>query len=583
MRAAIYARRSTDEHQAASLEVQVEEATRYVQRRGWTLDPSHIYLEDAVSRAEFKKRPALIAMVNAVEQKAFDVIVCRDETRLGGDGPRTTLLIQDVIDAGGRLFYYVTDEEVELNDATAKFMVSVRNFAAELEREKIASRTREHLMTKARRGLNAGGRCYGYDNVEVRDGERRLRVEYAVNEAQAAVVRGIFERYAEGWGLKKIVKDLNARKVPSPSAGKRGTGSWSPSAVHALLRRERYRGTIVWGRFAKGYRKGTKVRTEQPETDWLRVEAPQLQIIDEELWYRAHARANQNKRESLGADPAGRRGRPAKYLLSGLARCGLCGGPIAANTGKYGSAAVKVYACQYHRTRGDEVCTASLRRPVEAVDRAVLDYLARNVLTEEVVTDALRVLRQRLIDRVRSARSDVHELEAESRRLREEIANLVKAIAAGGANAKLDAVVDGVAERQERLREVDSRIRAAKTAPDAIMVELRRMELEARGRLSEFRSALEAHPDEARTFLGQVLAGKLRFTPDGNRFRIDGEVPAGAGLFDRLPKYASPGGVELQISGARNLNRDAGLTIKRPESLPKLESLWCRSVPPHSA
>src|SRR5580692_3871645 len=130
-------------------------------------------------------------MVNAVEQKAFDVIVCRDETRLGGDGPRTTLLIQDVIDAGGRLFYYVTDEEVALNDATAKFMVSVRNFAAELEREKIASRTREHLMTKARRGFNAGGRCYGYDNVEVRDGERRLRVEYALNEEQANVVREI--------------------------------------------------------------------------------------------------------------------------------------------------------------------------------------------------------------------------------------------------------------------------------------------------------------------------------------------------------------------------------------------------------
>jgi site-specific DNA recombinase len=283
----------------------------------------------------------------------------------------------------------------------------------------------------------------------------------------------------------------------------------------------------------------------QPESEWLRVDAPHLQIINDELWFRVQGRAYRNKREALGVDPSGRRGRPAKYLLSGLARCGLCGGPIAANTGKHGTAPIKVYGCQYHRTRGDEVCTSSLRRPVEAVDRAVLDYLARNVLTEEVVTDALKILRQRLIDRVRTARSDVHELEAEARQLREEIGNLVKVIAAGGASAKLDAVVEAVAERQERLREVDARIRAAKTAPDAIMVELRRLELEARGRLAEFRSALEAHPEEARTFLGRVLAGSLRFTPDGNRFRIEGEVPAGAGLFDPLPKYASPGGVEL--------------------------------------
>jgi hypothetical protein len=35
------------------------------------------------------------------------------------DAPRTTLLIQDVIDAGVRLLYYVSDEEVTLSDATA--------------------------------------------------------------------------------------------------------------------------------------------------------------------------------------------------------------------------------------------------------------------------------------------------------------------------------------------------------------------------------------------------------------------------------------------------------------------------------
>ncbi len=262
MRAAIYARRSTDEHQAASLDVQTEEARRFITSQGWTVAGE--FLEDAGSRAEFKKRPALIAMMLAADAKAFDVIVTRDETRLGGDGPRTTLLIQDMLDAGVRLFFYASGEDVTLNDATARFLVSVRNFASELEREKIASRTREHLQTKARRGYVAGGRCYGYDNIEIREGDRRTRVEYAVNSEQAAIVREIFEHYGEGWGLRRIVKDLNGRKVPPPSAGKRGTGSWSPSAVHAMLRRDRYRGVLTWGRTAKGYKKGTKVRTASP-------------------------------------------------------------------------------------------------------------------------------------------------------------------------------------------------------------------------------------------------------------------------------------------------------------------------------
>ena len=537
LRAAIYARRSTDEHQAASLDVQIEEAKRYIERRGWTVAAEHVYREDAVSRAEFKKRPALIAMINAAEGKAFDLIVCRDETRLGGDGPRTTLLIQDVIDAGGRLFYYVTDEEVSLNDATAKFMVSVRNFAAELEREKIASRTREHLMTKARRGYNAGGRCFGYDNIEVHEGGQRVRVEYAINPVQAKTVRDIFARYSEGWGLKRIVKDLNARKIISPSAGKRGTGSWSPSAVHAMLRRDRYRGTLTWGKFAKGYKRGTKVRTACPEAEWLTVDAPHLEIVDEDLWFRVQARIGANKHGEHTSP-----GRTPSYLLSGLARCGECGGPIAVNNGNSASPPLKVYLCQYHRTRGDEVCASSLRRPVAAVDQVVIDYLARNVLTEDVITDALKILRRRLTDRTRSTGAEVQGMEADAKRLQSEIANLVSALAGG--STRMDALVQAVAERQEKLSALDAHLRAVKTAPEAISTELHRLEREARSRLADFRGALAGHPTEARAFLSQIFSAPLKFTREGNRYRIEGEVAAASSLFSDVPKTASPRGFE---------------------------------------
>ena len=542
MRAAIYAGRSTEEHQAASLDIQIDEAKRYIERKGWTVAPEHIYREDAVSRAEFKKRPALIAMINAAEAKAIDVVLCRDETRLGGDGPRTTLLIQDLTDAGVRLFYYFTDEEVELTDAMAKFMVSVRNFAAELEREKIASRTREHLMTKARRGYNAGGRCYGYDNVEIREGDRRVRVEYAINLVQANIVREIFERYAGGWGLKKIVKDLNARQVISPSAGKRGTGSWSPSAVHAMLRRERYRGVLKWGKFAKGYKRGTKVRTAQPEHGWITAEAPHLKIIDDDLWSRVQARVTENEH---GAHTS--QGPPARYLLSGIARCGECGGPITVNNGKSSHTPIKVYLCQYHRTRGDEVCGTSLRRPVEDVDQAVVDYLARNVLTEEIVTDALKILRERLTDRMRATSGEVEAMELEAQRLRVELNNLVSAIAASA--TRVDAVMQAAAQRQEKLSALEARLRAAKSAPEAISTELHRLEREARARLGDFRTALASNPAEARTLLSKVIAGPLKFTAEGNRYRIEGETAAVTALFSGVPNSASPTGFEPVYQG----------------------------------
>src|SRR5215813_1672278 len=198
LRTALYLRRSKEEHQAASIEVQKEEGSRYIAEQGGALATEHVFVDDNHGRAEFKKRPGLISMLNAAERHAFDAVVVRDESRLGGDTNRTSLFISDLLDAGARLFYYFTDEEVTIDGAVDKFMINVRNFASELEREKISQRTHEHLMTKARRGLTVGGCVYAYSNVEIKDGDRRVRVEYRINAQEAAIILEIYRRYADG-------------------------------------------------------------------------------------------------------------------------------------------------------------------------------------------------------------------------------------------------------------------------------------------------------------------------------------------------------------------------------------------------
>jgi hypothetical protein len=153
----------------------------------------------------------------------------------------------------------VTGEEQRFDDSQSRLIATIKNYSAELEREKISSRTHERLRLLAGEGANAGGRCYGYDNVPVMgtaaDGtSKRLRVEYGVNDREALVVRRIFKLYVEGWGLKRIARQLNRESVPSPRAGKRGTGSWSPSSIDAMLSNERYRGVVPYNRWKKTYR-----------------------------------------------------------------------------------------------------------------------------------------------------------------------------------------------------------------------------------------------------------------------------------------------------------------------------------------
>lgn len=58
-RAAIYARKSTTQDLPdgeKSVDRQVEHAMAYAARKGWTVDPTHVYVDDGISGAEFERR-----------------------------------------------------------------------------------------------------------------------------------------------------------------------------------------------------------------------------------------------------------------------------------------------------------------------------------------------------------------------------------------------------------------------------------------------------------------------------------------------------------------------------------------------
>lgn len=518
MRAAIYARRSTEEHQIESLDTQIEGARRFIAAQGWRLDPAHVFVDSGVSRAEFVKRPGLIALLRGAEKRAFDVVVCRDETRLGGDTFRTGQLVATLTEHG-QLWYYFTRERVRLDDAVSKFMVAARGFSSEIEREKISQRTRENLERKARRGLVAGGKVYGYDNAPAGDGAGKVRV---VNAEQAAIVREVFARYAQGDGLRTIARDLNARGVDPPRAGRRGTGSWGPSALHEMLRRVLYAGRVEWGRSHKVYRGGTKTRTAEHPHELVSVEAPHLRIVNPDLWAAVQVRC--------GASNGSRRaGRPATYLLSGILRCGSCGGPLTVINGRDGYEPIKVYACCRRRDRGDTVCTSTLRRPVEAVDGAILDWVRREVLTEDFVLMVLEELRQLVRERAQADVGEVEQLERQATELRQQVNRYAEL--ALEAPVEVRGVLYGkLGERQRELSTVEDRLRAVQVLPGLVDGELQRIEGEARRRLAEL-SDLQAGSPAGRAFMQalfpQGLAASAVDTLDGRRMRIEGHAAAG--------------------------------------------------------
>lgn len=246
---------------------------------------------------------------------------------------------------------------------------------------------------------------------------------------------------------------------------------------------------------------------------------------------------------------AGGCGAKPRYLLTGHTRCSECGGPIQVSNGKSGQTVIKVYGCSWHRNRGDAVCGNTLRRPVDAVDEAVVGWLKDNVLSEALVLETLREVRRRLTERSRESSSEIPELEREVRRLKVEAQRLTTALAT--TDEKPEAIVAAIAEREKRMRTLQARIEALRTSPTVIGSELSVLEKEARRRLDNLREVLGRNPEEARKAVGALLDGPLTFTPveteGGKRYEIQGSVATGA-LFTT---ESVPNGIRTRVAGVK--------------------------------
>src|SRR5213593_3039743 len=201
MIAAIYARKSTEQNVSddeKSIARQVAHARGYAMRKGWTVAEEHVYADDGISGAEFVKRPGFLRLMNILKPRPpFQVLVMSEESRLGREQIETAYALKQIVTASVRVFFYLEDRERTLDNAMDKVMLSLTNFAAEMEREKARQRTYDAMLRKAKALHVTGGKVYGYDNVEVlgTNGTRQS-VTRRVNAEQAAVVRRIFELYA---------------------------------------------------------------------------------------------------------------------------------------------------------------------------------------------------------------------------------------------------------------------------------------------------------------------------------------------------------------------------------------------------
>lgn len=571
LRFAIYARRSTldarhEDHKSVAR--QVEQATRYVEARGGEVLRDHCYVDDDASGAEFKARAGLLRFLDALKNgRPFNAVVMSEESRLGREQVETAYVFKQIRDAGLRIFFYMTDQEARLDSALEKIMSSLTLFGAELEREKARQRARDAAERKARQGLVTGGEPYGYENVRYQAGREVPRghphdyVKRRIRPDEAEVVRGIFRMYTAGWGFVKIAKAMNGvpeyaeqtreffggQRVPPP---RNRTGSWAPTAIREMLHRPLYHGEILWGRTTHTDRDGRAgIRMDRPEEKWLTIPAPELKIVPDDLWEAVQQRLKlQNEkfvrdcRGKLWGKPDRRQ--EGRYLLTGLARCGVCGWNLGVIGGRR-----RAYGCIHAHKRG--ACANDLSQPVDLVDAAFLDALEREALTPERFCRALEYGVERVRDELAQQPDRRPALEREKAALARRIGRMVEAIGDGRGPA---ALVQEIAKGEARIKEIEAGMARLAAVPALDELNLKRIERDVEGQLARFADLLKGNIPRARQALKQLLVDRVEFTPgdlgDGRRtYQFQGELAYGAVLREVVYMEQIPLGIRTRVIG----------------------------------
>lgn len=176
----------------------------------------------------------------------------------------------------------------------------------------LAKKTHRGLMGQALDGYSAGGLPYGYQSLHDGKGYKR-----SIDENEAQWVRYIFERYAAGISPRQIADELNSKKVSSPRGG-----TWAHSALYpdskgvGMLGNPIYNGRQIWNRTAwiKDPVTGRRRRTLRPHSEWVITEAPELKIINDEIWKACAARARSAKRDTAAKKATSGKGESSRFL-----------------------------------------------------------------------------------------------------------------------------------------------------------------------------------------------------------------------------------------------------------------------------
>jgi DNA invertase Pin-like site-specific DNA recombinase len=223
-----YTRCSTDK-QDNSLEYQESILLPFLNRKGITEYISLID-NDTSGGKPILKRASGSKLADL--QKGDAVVFCKLD-RASREVANGSYLFKKWFKMGVDIYFLnISQEPINMNDATMKFMVHVSLAAAEMEKDNASERTVGVLKHKKETKKVYASACYGWENEYT---EKNAKGEWingkiVPNPKEQAVIRDIKEYKRLNYSLNWIANKLNLDEIPSKKGGK-----WSAKTIKDVL------------------------------------------------------------------------------------------------------------------------------------------------------------------------------------------------------------------------------------------------------------------------------------------------------------------------------------------------------------
>jgi site-specific DNA recombinase len=511
LKAALYARYSSDLQKDTSIEDQFGMLEKAAKRLGLQLDKRYYFADRAQTGTTLFDRPGLTRdLLGAASRNEFDAILVEATDRLSRSQA-------DLFWLSDR-FQFHNIKLFTQNGEVSDMQLTFDGHANADYIKKLAMRVKRGHDRAAEQGRIVSALAYGYNAVPGKPGARMI------NESEAAVVRRIFAEYAAGKMPRQIVAGLARDKIPSPS----GAPFWSHQAIvggngksGGLVRNRLYIGEYVKNRFynVKNPSTGKRLRRRADESEVMVVKVPHLQIIDRALWDAVHTlrQARGVKKFGPGGYYSVRGTVQRKYhLLNGLIRCADCSGMMTIMASSRRGHRIGCSSAIYRKT-----CNHTKTYDLDKLSALAIDKMRSEFTNPDFLKERAKAKAQEF-ERLMKQQSD------ERRTVQKQLDRL---------NLQIKRLVDAIADSDKPVKELMETIKDK---------EIERAGLEERVRLLGAETNITAfHPANLTRFIKGIdhLCRKIQKNPKDPECRL-----AFANVIDRVIVHRTEKGEPYEIS-----------------------------------